>query len=176
MSNKKTVTTKKASNEGMEKVKKFFIKLKDIVLNFLKKHWDILLINLIVFILTVFVEPLFFDYTLRFFGILTAFAFILIPTALISLKRNIKTKNVLISLPVLYILFLIFLDYCTTRELYGINNLGIDTFPNYIDALMVVFIFTFAEYLVIYIINKLKNNKKETKTTKKIETKKKIKK
>lgn len=174
MSNKKNETIKKTSNYGIDKIKTFFNKLKNIVIKFLKKHWDILLINLIVFILTVFIESQYI-YNLKFLGwVFNALVFIVVPTLIISLKRNIKTKDILIGIPFLYLLFLIFLDYCTIRELYGINKVYHDTFPNYIDALMVVFIFIFIEYITVILINKLK--KKIYKDNKKVETKKKIKK
>ena len=69
--------------------------------------------------------------------------------------RPMKTKEILISIPILYLLFLIFLDYCTIRELYGISSLGLDKTPNYIDALLVVFVFTMIEYVSAFITLKI---------------------
>lgn len=165
--------TKTTDNDILENIKKFFIKVKDIVLKFLKNHWDIIVMNIIIFIFTIFIESQYIYNLKLLVWFSNTILFIVIPTLLFSLKRNLKTKDVLFSIPILYILFLIFLDYCTIRELYGISTLRIDTFPNYIDALMVVFVFTFFEYITITLVNKLKNNKEQPK---KVETKKKIKK
>ena len=173
---KKVVNTsvkkdRKNNNEFLDKLKEIFNKVKNIVVKFFKLHWDILLINVIAFILTVFVESQYIDFY-NIVALVNAIIFVAIPTAIISYKRNIKTKDLLISIPFLYILFLIFLDYCTIRELYGINTINQDSFPNYIDALMTVFMFTFFEYITLFIVNKIKKKKED----KKVQTKKKIKK
>lgn len=158
----KKQTTSKAKTTGnniLNKIKMILNKIKNVVLKFLKKHWDLILMNIIIFILTVFVESQYI-YNLKLLAwFFNAVLFIVVPTLLFSLKRNIRGKDIIISIPILYILFLIFLDYCTIRELYGISTLGIDTFPNYIDALMVVFVFTFFEYITVALINKFKINK-----------------
>ena len=161
MNNKKVETNKKTSNEGSNKSKEIINKVKDVVVCFLKKHWDILLINIVVFILAVFIESQYI-YNLKFLAwAFNLILFIVVPTALVCIKRDLKSKDVLISIPFLYILFLICLDYCTIRELYGISTLYNDTFPNYIDALMVVFIFSFFEYVTIVFANVIKKKIKK---------------
>ena len=102
--------------------------------------------------------------------------FIVLPTILFTIIRPLKSKDIFISLPIFYILFLIFLDYCTIRELYGISSLGLDKTPNYIDALLVVFIFTSFEYITAFIVNKIKDKKINNKAKKVISKNKKIKK
>ena len=135
-------------------------KLKSIVIAFFKKHGDIVVMNIIIFILTVFIESLYIYNLKLLMWFFNTIIFIAGPTILFTLKRSLKTKDVLISIPTLYILFLIFLDFCTIRELYGISSLGLDKTPNWVDAIMVVLAFTCIEYITIYLVNKFKNKKK----------------
>lgn len=92
--------------------------------------------------------------------------FVVIPTIIFTLKFKIKSKDIILSVPILYIMFLIFLDFCTLRDLYGITSGRLDKVPNFIDALMVVFIFTFLEYITVYIINRISQKKNSQKITK----------
>lgn len=131
------------------------IKLKKVISIFFYKYKYLMLMNVVIFILTVFIESLYFS-RFNFFEFLNAIIFIVITTIIFTKKYKIKSKDIVLSIPMLYILFLIFLNYCTIRELYGISKLGLDKIPNYIDALMVVFVFTCFEYITAVIINKKK--------------------
>ena len=137
-------------------------KLKKILTLFIKKHGNLILMNIIIFILTVFIESLYIHKLKLLVWFLNTIVFIAVPTVFFTLKSSIKSKNIWMSIPMLYILFLIFLDFCTLRELYGISSLGIDKIPNYIDSLMVVFAFTCFEYLTVVIVNKIKSSKKKS--------------
>lgn len=139
------------------------IKLKKGITSFLKKHGDLIIMNVIIFILTVFIESLYIHKLKLLVWFFNTIIFIAGPTILFTLKRGIKSKDIILSIPMLYILFLIFLSYCTLRELYGISSLGLDKIPNYIDALMVVFVFTFFEYITVLIVNKVKIKKNKIK-------------
>ncbi len=171
---KKNLNSKKF---GMNKfkmiLKKFLTKLKlvgknllRIILKFLKRYWQLILMNIIIFILTVFIESIYI-YNLKFLMWVTnTVLFVVIPTIIFTLKFKIKSKDIILSVPILYIMFLIFLDFCTLRDLYGITSGRLDKVPNFIDALMVVFIFTFLEYITVYIINRISQKKNSQKITK----------
>ncbi len=147
-------------------IKKLVKKLFYVICKFLKRYWQLILMNIIIFILTVFIESIYI-YNLKFLmWVANTFLFVIIPTVFFTLKFNIKSKDIVLSIPMLYILFLIFLDFCTLRDLYGITSGRLDKVPNFIDALMVVFIFTFLEYITAYAINKLRNNKQMKKIKK----------
>lgn len=148
------------TNISKDKIKNIFNKIKQVVLKFLKSYWDLILMNIIIFILTVFIESQYLYNLKLLVWFFNTILFILIPTLLFTIFRPIKSKTIFMSIPILYILFLIFLDYCTIRELYGISSLGLDKTPNYIDALLVVFIFTSFEYITAFIVNKIKDKKK----------------
>lgn len=179
MSNDKKVSTKNKKNKSISKIKKedcikffkhifnktktLFNKIYPIVLNFLKLHWDLILMNIIIFILTVFIESQYLYNLKLLVWFSNTILYIVIPTLIFTMFRPIKSKDIFISIPILYILFLFFLDYCTIRELYGISSLGLDKTPNYIDALMVVFVFTTFEYITSFIVNKIKDKKKNDK-------------
>lgn len=153
--------TKSNNNQSQNKASEIFNKIKILVLNFLKRHWSLIIMNIIIFILTVFIESIYI-YNLKFLvWVFNTFLFVLIPTILFTLKFKIKSKDIILSIPILYILFFIFLDFCTLRDLYGITKGNLDTIPSYIDALLVVFIFTFLEYLGCFITNHCLNNKKK---------------
>lgn len=153
--------TKSNNNQSQNKASEIFNKIKILVLNFLKRHGSLIIMNIIIFILTVFIESIYI-YNLKFLvWVFNTFLFVLIPTILFTLKFKIKSKDIILSIPILYILFFIFLDFCTLRDLYGITKGNLDTIPSYIDALLVVFIFTFLEYLGCYITNHCLNNKKK---------------
>lgn len=171
---KKNLNSKKF---GMNKfkmiLKKILTKLKlvgknllRIILKFLKRYWQLILMNIIIFILTVFIESIYI-YNLKFLMWVTnTVLFVVIPTIIFTLKFKIKSKDIILSVPILYIMFLIFLDFCTLRDLYGITSGRLDKVPNFIDALMVVFIFTFLEYITVYIINRISQKKNSQKITK----------
>ena len=153
--------TKSNNNQSQNKASEIFNKIKILVLNFFKRHWSLIIMNIIIFILTVFIESIYI-YNLKFLvWVFNTFLFVLIPTILFTLKFKIKSKDIILSIPILYILFFIFLDFCTLRDLYGITKGNLDTIPSYIDALLVVFIFTFLEYLGCFITNHCLNNKKK---------------
>ena len=169
MSNKKKNNKKIETKEIKQKLISLFNKIKEFVIKFFKKHWDILSMNLIIFILTVFIESLFYDDLNIFVRIdisnilkfINTIVFIAIPTCFFTWKRNLKTKDILISVPTLYLLFLIFINYCTLREIYGINSLGVSDIPNYIDAIMVTLIFLLFEYPCNKITLKIASKKKK---------------
>lgn len=161
MSNNRKKSNKKInSNSSKDKIISILNKIKVIIIDFLKQHWDLILMNIIIFILTVFIESQYLYNLKLLVWFLNTILFIVIPTVAFTIIRSIKSKDIFISIPILYILFLVFLDYCTIRELYGISSLGLDKTPNYIDALLVVFIFTSFEYITAFIVNKLKLKKK----------------
>ena len=161
MSNNRKKSNKKInSNSSKDKIISILNKIKVIIIDFLKQHWDLILMNIIIFILTVFIESQYLYNLKLLVWFLNTILFIVIPTVAFTIIRSIKSKDIFISIPILYILFLVFLDYCTIRELYGISSLGLDKTPNYIDALLVVFIFTSFEYITAFIVNKLKIKKK----------------
>lgn len=171
---KKNLNSKKF---GMNKfkmiLKKFLTKLKlvgnnllKVILKFLKRYWQLILMNIIIFIFTVFIESIYI-YNLKFLMWVTnTVLFVVIPTIIFTFKFKIKSKDIILSVPILYIMFLIFLDFCTLRDLYGITSGRLDKVPNFIDALMVVFIFTFLEYITVYIINRISQKKNSQKITK----------
>lgn len=140
-------------------IKRFGEKLLYIIYRFLKRYWQLILMNIIIFILTVFIESIYI-YDLKFLTWVTnTVLFVVIPTIIFTIKFKIKSKDIVLSIPMLYVLFLMFLDFCTLRDLYGITSGRLDKVPNFIDALMVVFIFTFLEYITVYLINRIQNNK-----------------
>lgn len=164
------------TNASLDKLRIILNKIKKIVFNFFKSHWDLILLDIIIFILTVFIESQYLYKLKLLVWFFNTILFIVLPTILFTIIRPLKSKDIFISLPIFYILFLIFLDYCTIRELYGISSLGLDKTPNYIDALLVVFIFTSFEYITAFIVNKIKDKKINNKAKKVISKNKKIKK
>ena len=150
---------KKKDNKLLDTIKIILKRIKKASIIFLKKYWDIIVMNIIIFILTVFIESIYIHKLKLLVWFLNTILFASIPTIIMYLKRNMKTKTILMSIPILYILFLIFLDYCTIRELYGISSLGIDKTPNYVDAILVVFAFTMIEYVSALITCKFKKSK-----------------
>ena len=164
------------TNASLDKLRIILNKIKKIVFNFFKSRWDLILLDIIIFILTVFIESQYLYKLKLLVWFFNTILFIVLPTILFTIIRPLKSKDIFISLPIFYILFLIFLDYCTIRELYGISSLGLDKTPNYIDALLVVFIFTSFEYITAFIVNKIKDKKINNKAKKVISKNKKIKK
>ena len=164
------------TDASLDKLRIILNKIKKIVFNFFKSRWDLILLDIIIFILTVFIESQYLYKLKLLVWFFNTILFIVLPTILFTIIRPLKSKDIFISLPIFYILFLIFLDYCTIRELYGISSLGLDKTPNYIDALLVVFIFTSFEYITAFIVNKIKDKKINNKAKKVISKNKKIKK
>lgn len=157
--NSKTTNKRKSNSKNQNRLMELFDKLKIIVLKFFKKNWQLILMNIIIFILTVFIESIYI-YNLKFLlWVFNTFLFVLIPTIIFTLKFKIKSKDIILSIPMLYILFLLFLDFCTLRDLYGITKGSLDTIPSFIDALLVVFIFVFFEYMGCFITNQIMNKR-----------------
>ena len=161
----------------MEKAKEIFNKYKMIVL------MNIIIFALLFFGLGLLVVPHFKAIIWRILFVL----FIIVTTDIFYLFKKIKYEQVLLSLPILYILNLIFLRYCALRDLFGITNYEIkDKCPAFIDALLIDIIIVFIEYLTLLItrfivglINKKKDKKEEkveVKNKTKVEKKKEVKK
>lgn len=147
------MTSKKQDKTKIEKV---LNKIINSIRRFFINYWDLIVMNIIIFILTVFIESQYI-YKLPLLGwFFNTILFVAVPTVIMYIVRPMKTKSILLSIPILYLLFLIFLDYCTIRELYGISSLGLDKTPNYIDAILVVFVFTMIEYLSAFITLKVR--------------------
>ena len=148
----------------MEKVKDIFNKYKMIVL-----------MNVIVFIVLFFGLGLFI--VPHFKAIVWRILFVLLTilvTDIFYILKKIKYEQVLLSLPIIFILNLIFLKFCTLRDLYGITSYEInDKCPAIIDALLIDMIIVFIEYVTLlitrFIINIARKDIKEEKkkTTKK---------
>ena len=145
----------------MEKAKKIFDEYKMIVL-----------MNIIVFIvvyfgigtLTTLIKPI-------FWRILFPISIIII-TDVFYILRKIKYEQVLCGYLVLYPLNLIFLKYFERKDLFGITNYDfLDKCPSFIDALFVVMIIVFIEYLTLlltrFIINRIRKDIKEDKPSEK---------
>jgi hypothetical protein len=160
-------TKKNNSNVFFDKIKKLFNKIKDVVLKFLDRYWQLIVLDIVIFILTVFIESIYI-YNLKFLmWVSNTLLFIIIPTIILTLLFKIKSKDIIVSVPIFYVLFLIFLDFCTLRDLYGITTRTHDILPSFIDALLVVFIFTCFEYVTCFITNKVKDKIKKNKKSKK---------
>lgn len=130
------------------------------ILKFFNKYGLLIIMNAIIFSLTIFIESIYF-YHIGLWWVLNTILFIVVPTVIFCIWGKIDSLDVIVSVPVLYILFLIFLNFCTMRDLYGITSGNLDSIPNYIDALFVTFIFTFIEYITAYIVKVIKNHKKK---------------
>ena len=155
---------------------------KESIIKFLKEHVGIFLINVIIFIVLFLLIPLMINHVnsiiCRTLFVLT----IIVVTDLFYLFNKMKYEHILYSLLILFIFNLIFLDYCTIRDLYGITSHGsLDKSPAILDALLVDMVIVFIEYVTLFItrfikkiINKNKkvNNKKEEKIEEKVEEKK----
>ena len=142
---KKKIDFEKILNNIWKAIKRFFL-----------RYWPLMLMNVIIFVLTVFVEGIYFNNLTAGWAILNAAAFIIVPTIIFNIWGRVTSEDIILSIPMLYILFLISLGYCTLRDLYWITDGAVDMIPAFLDALFVVFIFTFIEYIPSFIVTKLK--------------------
>ena len=154
---------------------------KEKIINFLKEHVWIFLMNVIMFIILYILIPLLFNrvnaYVWRPLFVLAIVAI----TDIFYLLKKIKYEHVLYSLPILYVLTLFIIDYCTRRDLYGITSHGnLDKCPALVDALLINLVIVFFQYLTLFItrsikkiINKKKGNEEVVEEEKKEESKKK---
>ena len=155
---------------------------KENILRFLKEHVGILIMNLIIFVILFFLIPLLFNVVNPYIWRVLFLLVIIVTTSLFYIFNKIKYEHVLYSLPILFILNLIIIKYCTIRDLYGITAHGnLDKAPAIIDALLVDIVIVFIEYITLFItrlinnvINKNKKivNTKEEKIEKKEDNKK----
>lgn len=149
-----------------------FNNIKKIIIDFFVKYKYLLITDIVIFILTIFIESLYMYKVGNLLWIINTIIFIVLPTIVVTIRSDIKSKDVVISLPVFYLLFLIFINYCTMHDLYGITNKSVDILPSFIDALLVVFIFTFFQYMTVLVTNNFKALKKKKKVKKVNKTKK----
>ena len=142
---------------------------KEKFLEIFKKYSMIFLMNIILFIVLFFLIPLLMNkVNANIWRVLFVVAIIGI-TDIFYLTKKIKYEHVLLSLPILFILNVIFLSHCTNMDLYGITSHGdLDKSPAIIDALLVDMIIVFIEYITLFItrlinkiLNKRTNNRKE---------------
>ncbi len=153
---------------------------KEKVLNFLRDRIGIFVMNIIIFVALFFLIPLLFNHVNPFIWRLLFVLVIIGVTDAFYLTKKIKYDDVLYSIIVLFIFNLIFLDYCTIQDLYGITSHGsLDKCPAILDALLVDIVIVFIEYITLLmtrmfkrLFTKPKKEAEETKEEKK-ETKKK---
>lgn len=154
---------------------------KENILRFLKDHVGILLMNFVLFIVLFFLIPLLFNLVNPYIWRAIFLLVIIVTTILFYMFNKVKYEHVLYSLPILFILNLIIIKYCTIRDLYGITSHGsLDKAPAIIDALLVDMVIVFIEYITLFITRLIKNkvnknkkvvNTKEEKIEKKEEVK-----
>ena len=143
------------------------------ILKTLKDYIGILLMNIIMFIILFFLIPLLMDKVnpniWRLLFVLTIIAI----TDLFYLTKWIKYEHVLASLPILFILNLIFLGRCERLDLYGITSHGgLDKSPAIIDALLVDMIIVFGQYITLFVTRACNNIIKKQDSKKKMKGKK----
>lgn len=130
-----------------------------------KKYAMIFLMNIILFIILFFFIPLLMNkvnaYIWRVLFVLITIAI----TDIFYLTKKIKYEQVLLSLPIIFILNVIFLSRCINMDLYGITSHGsLDKTPAIVDALLVDIIIVFIEYLALFVtrfIKKILTKKKD---------------
>ncbi len=162
---------KKEEVSTKEKMLNFLLNARDIIvkyfkiavsksIKFLKKYKYLIILDIIIFILTVFVESLYMYKVGKIIWLISTLLYIIIPTIVMAAINKVKAKEIVISIPIFYVLFLIFLNYCTMRDLYGITSGSLDKIPSFIDALFVVFAFTLIEYISAKTVSLFKRKKK----------------
>lgn len=130
---------------------------KEKVLKIFKEYIWIFAMNIALFIILFFLIPLLMDkVNPNIWRILFVISIILI-TDICYLTKKIKYEQVLFSLPILFILNLIFIGRCIRLDLYGITSHGsLDKSPAILDALLVDMIIVFGEYLTLLITRFIK--------------------
>ena len=137
-------------------------KILNFIIKFLRGRKVLLILNILIFVLTVLIHSL---YVYKINSLLTyiiMLIYIIVPTVLATIKFKLNKLNILITIVEFYIMFLLSMNYCTRYDLYGITNSTIDSLPSYVEALMVVFVFSAIEYMTFKItsMHKKENNKK----------------
>ncbi len=145
------VSKKKTKKKESKQFPEIVDKILNCVKKIFKKYWTLFAMNAVIFILTVFIESTYIYKLGTITWMLNTLIFIVVPTIIFYKKKKFDIKSLVLSVPILYILFLIFMDFCTLRDLYGITSSSLNQIPSFISALLVVFIFTFIEYLTISI-------------------------
>ena len=147
---------------------------KESIIKFLKDHMMVFIMNVVLFIILFFLIPLLFNLVNPIIWRLLFLFTIALVTVLFYLVGRMKYEHVLYSLPILFILNIFILKYCTVRDLYGITSHGsLDKCPAIIDALLVDIVIVFVEYVALFITRLIKNilnkkKKEEEKETKKV--------
>lgn len=137
-------------------------KILNFIIKFLKDNKVLLILNILIFVLAVLIHSL---YVYKINSLLTyiiMLVYIIVPTVLATIKFKLNKLNILITIVEFYTMFLLSMNYCTRYDLYGITNSTIDSLSPYVEALMVVFVFSAIEYMTFKIISmhKKESNKK----------------
>jgi len=147
---------------------------KENIIKFLKDHMMVFFMNVVLFVILFFLIPLLFNLVNPYIWRVLFLLSIALVTVLFYLVGKMKYEHVLYSLPILFVLNLFILKYCTVRDLYGITSHGnLDKCPAIIDALLVDIVIVFIEYVALFITRLIKNilnkkKKEEVKETKKV--------
>ena len=135
-------------------------KILNYIIKFLKDNKVLLILNILIFVLTVLIHSLYVYKINSLLTYLIMLIYIIVPTVLAIIKFKLNKLNILITIVEFYIMFLLSMNYCTRYDLYGITNSTIDSLSPYVEALMVVFVFSAIEYITFKITNMLKEEKK----------------
>lgn len=159
----------KISSEKIKKDKKnsyeeenFVKHIGEIVFQQIKDVKFILILDFIVFLLLFHFIPLII-FEVRPYVWMTLFVvFTVLPTVFMYLKETFKDYQILIGIPLYYVCILSILRFCTMNELYGISSLGsLDRTPAWVDAIFVVFIIVFFQYLGVLLGKLIRTLKKD---------------
>lgn len=142
-----------------------FKRIGEAIFNRLREYKFLILLEVIVFVLLFLLIPRFIFEVHPYIWWTLFVIFTIVPTVIFYKKETFKRLQIIVALPVMYLLILTVLRSAILMELYGISSRGnLDPTPVWIDVLFVAIIIVFFQYIGIIavdLINKRKEKKKK---------------
>ena len=149
-------TTKKkkdvAELEEHNEIKRFG----EIVFKKVFEYRYLIALELVVFVLLFFLIPQIIFSVPPYVWWTLFVIFTVVPTYAFYSRDKFIDYQILLAIPILYLLIMSVLQYSILNDLYGITNRELDRTPPWLDAMFVTFIIVFFQYLGMLIV-KFKN-------------------
>ena len=162
----------KVVKEGNKKEKALeesneFKKIGEYIFARIKEYRFIMGLELLIFILLFFFIPQIMFSVKPYIWWSLFVLFTVVPTFFFYKILEFNKRQILVAIPIMFVLIVTVLSRAVINELYGISSRGsLDPTPAWLDAVFVTFIIIFFQYIGILLVDIMKKKKKKPKKSK----------
>ncbi len=160
--NSKNINNKKINKKDKKQPKWQIIINKIINNKLIDEYAPLVIMDLILYILLVFMVPLVYTSTDTIKWLILIIMITVLLEIIVTSFVKIKLNQIKFSVPVFIILFLLAIRTMRRKELYGVTSFGgLDPTPAWLDIIILAFIIVAIQYITLLVLYKLDNRAKK---------------